>query len=397
MNRLFEGNPSMVRLARMLYILIRQKNGVTRQVLSDQLDLPATSLNRMLDRQVQAGLIEEYDLAVSTGGRRPGLYRLNKTGRFLLGLDWTAQTGCLILADTALQVIARQEWTDMGTRTAAEQAAAMHLSITRLLADQRIEVSQLLGLGVSLPGLSAAQGGLAVAQGSSSGLIGLLETNLGLPVCPVASQDAAFFAGLWQIRESAAESLLYLTIGESVRSGMALNGQLHEGLLVTLPIDHLLVPLPEKSGGQELGQVATLAALTRRFQRSKDDPDLSWADFCRAVKDGKKKARQIMGEAAFAVAAALYDMACLTGSNQILVSGNVVDELPEFEQEVKAASSQIGKRHDVQLKVTMVAGGMESRALGAAAYVLESRLNGTPDTGQCEWVQPPPQHEGPDA
>lgn len=388
MNRLFEGNPSMVRLARMLYVLIRQKNGVTRQVLSDQLDLPATSLNRMLDRQVQAGLIEEYDLAVSTGGRRPGLYRLNKTGRFLLGLDWTDQAGRLILADTALQVITQQTWSDLGTRSAAEQTAAIQQSISRLLEDQHIDAGQLLGMGLSLPGSAAT-------RSDPPDLVGLLETSLDMPVCSVASHDAAFFAGLWQIRETAAESLLYLTIGDSVRSGMALNGQLHEGLLVTLPVDHLLVPLPEKSGGQELGQVATLPALTRRFQRSKDDPDLGWADFCRAVKDGKKKARQIMGEAAFAVAAALYNMACLTGSNQILVSGNVLDELPEFEQEVRAALIQIGKRHDLHLKVTMVAGGMASRALGAAAYVLESRLNAASDAGQCEQTQPPPQHEGP--
>lgn len=388
MNRLFEGNPSMVRLARMLYVLIRQKNGVTRQVLSDQLDLPATSLNRMLDRQVQAGLIEEYDLAVSTGGRRPGLYRLNKPGRYLLGMDWTVQSGCLILADTALQVIARQTWPDFGTRMPAEQAAAIQLSITRLLEDQHIDAGQSLGLGLSLPGPSAT-------RGDPSELIGLLETSLGMPVCHVASHDAAFFAGLWQIRETAAESLLYLTIGESVRSGMAMNGQLHDGLLMTLPIDRLLVPLPEKSGGHELGQVAAIPALTRRFQRSKDNPDLCWADFCRAVKDGKKKARQIMSEAAFAAAAAICNMACLTGSNQILVSGDVLDELPEFEQEVRAAANQIAKRHNIHLKVEMVAGGMDSRALGAAAYVLESRLNVAPDADQREWAQPPPQHEGP--
>lgn len=388
MNRLFEGNSSMVRQARMLYVLIRQQDGITRQVLSDQLDLPATSLNRMLDRQVQAGLIEEYDLAISTGGRRPGLYRLKKDGRYLLGLDWTDQAGCLVLTDTTLQVVARQFWPDFGQWSPLEQLAAIRLTLTRLLDEQRIDAGQMLGFGLSYPESTTA-------TASPSDLIRLLQASGDQAVFPTACHDAAFYAGLWQIREKAVESLLYLTFGDSARAGMALNGQLHEGPLATLPIDPVIVPLPDKSGGHELGQLTTGPGLTRRFQRSKDDPDLDWSDLCQAVADGKKKARQLMSDAAYAAATVAYDMAWLTGSNQVLISGSVPDEMAGFTQEVKTRLNQLAKRRIDPLTVTMIASDQENRAIGACACVLESRLNVAPDTVQREWAQPPEQHAGP--
>jgi predicted NBD/HSP70 family sugar kinase len=378
----------MVRQARMLYVLIRQQEGITRQVLSEQLDLPATSLNRMLDRQVQAGLIEEYDLAVSTGGRRPGLYRLKKDGRYLLGLDWTDQAGCLVLADTCLQVIATKSWPEFGLWPPLEQLAAIRLVMPRLLDEHGIAAHQLLGLGLSCPSTTDTQATL-------SDLIHLLEAGGDLTVCPTASRDAAFFAGLWQIREKASENMLFLTFGDSARGGMALKGLLHDGLLTTLPIDPTIVPLPDKSGGHELGQLATIPGLTRRFQRSKEDPDLGWIDLCQAVADGKKKARQLMSDAAYAAAAVAFDMACLTGSNQILMSGEVVDGMTGFAQEVRTRLGQFGKRRADPFTLTFVAGDPENNAIGACACVLESRLNAAPDSAQREWAQPPEQHDGP--
>lgn len=368
MSRLFEGNTSMVRQARTLYVLIRQKNGVTRQALSEQLDLPATSLNRMLERQVTTGLIEEYDLAESTGGRRPGLYRLNRQKRFLLGVDWRPRSGVMILADTSLEIIDQLGLTGFEEMSAEYQAAALIESTGKLLAKRHIDASQILGLGLCVPES-------CLTGNTKPNWYMILEKQAGTPVCLLSDDDAGFYAGLWQVREHAADSLLYLTIGQTVRCGMALNGQLHDNVLSIAPAESLLVPLPDKNGQHELGQIVTIPALTRRFQRSKEDPGLGWTDFCQAVRDDKRKARQIIQDAAFAVAVIVHNMAVMTRSDHVLITGTALDDLPEYAHEIRASSDQLERKTPISPDIMTLKGGEEGRAAGAAAYVLETSLN----------------------
>ena len=368
MSRLFEGNAFMVRQARTLYVLIRQKNGVTRQVLSEQLDLPATSLNRMLERQITAGLIEEYDLAESTGGRRPGLYRLNRQKRFLLGVDWRPRSGVVVLADTSLEIIDQLGLAGFEGMSAECAAAALTASTGKLLAERHIDEDQILGLGLCVPDC-------CLSGETTPDWRKILEMQAATPVCLLPDHDAGFYAGLWQVRENAADSLLYLSIGQTVRSGMALNGQLHDDVLSISPADSLIIPLPDKSGQHELGQIVTIPALTRRFQRSKEDPGLGWADFCQAVRDDKRKARQIIRDAAFAAAVAMHNMAVMTRSDHVLITGTALDDLPEYEHEIRAASDQLERKTHISPAIMTLKGGEEGRAAGAAAYVLETSLN----------------------
>lgn len=385
---LFHGNRSLIEQARSLYVLIRRQEGITRQMLSDQLAMPATSLNRALERQLQLGLIEEYGLADSSGGRRPGLYRIVKKAYYLLGLDLSGAAGHLILTDLSLQVVDQIDLPGIDQLLAEGLSDVVCRSCLTILDRQGLPADKLLGLGIgwSVPGkrtaeesaeaddLAAAPASQPDKQASLSAAYTDIAAALGVPVYTLRGADAALYAGLWQQNSLADGTFLYLSAGRSIRYAMAVRGQLHVTGLTTDSIGDLIVPDPLHPEGQRLDQTATIPAMVRRFRKSKNDRSLDWSDFCQAAEAGKKKAGAIVTGAARCMALAVQNMAILTEGRYLLLGGQALFDLPVYESAIRhelAMMAESGARMPLLLDLPY---GQGILAVGAAAYVLEMSL-----------------------
>lgn len=385
---LFHGNRSLIEQARSLYVLIRRQEGITRQMLSDQLAMPATSLNRALERQLQLGLIEEYGLADSSGGRRPGLYRIVKKAYYLLGLDLSGAAGHLILTDLSLQVVDQIDLPGIDQLLAEGLSDVVCRSCLTILDRQGLPADKLLGLGIgwSVPGkrtaeesaeaddLAAAPASQPDKQASLSAAYTDIAAALGVPVYTLRGADAALYAGLWQQNSLADGTFLYLSAGRSIRYAMAVRGQLHVTGLTTDSIGDLIVPDPLHPEGQRLDQTATIPAMVRRFRKSKNDRSLDWSDFCQAAEAGKKKAGAIVTGAARCMALAVQNMAILTEGRYLLLGGQAMFDLPVYESAIRhelAMMAESGARMPLLLDLPY---GQGILAVGAAAYVLEMSL-----------------------
>lgn len=392
---LFHGNRSLIEQARSLYVLIRRQEGITRQMLSDQLEMPATSLNRALDRQLQLGLIEEYGFADSSGGRRPGLYRIVKQAYYLFGLDLSGAAGHLVLTDLSLQMVDQIDLPGIDQLLAEGLSDVICRSCRIIMDRQGLTAGRLLGLGIgwSSPGnrtaetVGAETDETAAAHGQPqdhetqpgdhTALLAAfteISTALGVPVYTLRGADAALYAGLWQQNSLAAGTFLYLSAGRSIRYAMAVRGQLHEDGLTTDSIGDLIVPGPLRPEGQRLDQIATIPAMVRRFRKSKSDKTLDWPAFCQAAESGKKKAGAIVTEAAHCMALAVQNMAILTEGRYLLLGGQALFDLPVYETAIRhelAILAENGARIPLLLDLAY---GYGILAVGAAAYVLEMSL-----------------------
>ncbi|MDW7657087.1 MAG: hypothetical protein SCM11_07925 [Bacillota bacterium] len=386
---LFHGNRSLIEQARSLYVLIRRQEGITRQMLSEQLDMPATSLNRALDRQLQLGLIEEYGFADSTGGRRPGLYRIVSQAYYLFGLDLSGAAGHL-----ALQVVEQIDLPGIDLLLEEGLGDVICRSCRVILDRQGISADKLLGLGV---GWSAPVVHAAEASGADVDVPGLkdgipdhesrpgehtalspvfadISAALGIPVFSLRGADAALYAGLWQQNSLADGTFLYLSAGRSIRYAMAVRGQLHVTGLTTDSIGDLVVPWSMHPEGQRLDQVATIPAMVRRFRKSKNDKTLDWSDFCLAAAAGKKKAGSIVTEAAQCMALSIQNMTILTGGRYLLLGGQALFDLPAYESAIRHELASLAKS-GARIPLLMdLAYGNCILAVGASAYVLEMSL-----------------------
>lgn len=385
---LFQGSRSLIEQARALYVLIRRQEGITRQMLSEQLNMPATSLNRALDRQLQLGLIEEYGLADSTGGRRAGLYRIVSQAYNLFGLDLSGAAGHLVLTDLSLQVLDQVDLPGIDQLLAEGLSAVVCRSCQTLLDRQGLSREKVLGLGIGWASPAAQEAAADFAEPGESapapdgqpeqthlkGLFADIAATLSLPVFAQRGADAALYAGLWQQRSLADSTFLYLSAGQSIRYAMAVRGQLHRSGLATDSIGDLLVPDLQHSGSQRLDQVATIPAMLRRFRKSKNDKTLDWPAFCQAAESGKKKAGSIVADAARSMALAVQNMAVLTGGRYLLLGGSALFDLPAYESAIRRELDHLaaqGCRIPVLLDLAYGSGIL---AVGAAAFVLEKSL-----------------------
>lgn len=361
---------------RTLFTLIRQQDGITRQQLSDRLQIPATTLNRLINRLMNLGLIQEAGLADSSGGRRPSLYSIAETPYRLLGLDISAARSQLVLINLRLVILDQVDLPGLAELPAAGLIEQISDAIGRLLERQSVEAVHVLGLGI---------GWAAAADQDPDGapdrlpvylrdLLSRITSSWNFPVSTVRGADAALYAGLWLDRSLSDRHLLYFSIGRNIRAGLAWQGQFHQTGLTTDQVNRLKLGINRQGGARELGQIATQPAMLERYRQLKKEASLSWLDFCGAAGKGKKKALQVMREAARAVSVAVYNASLITATDDLLLGGPALNDSPELEAMIRGELSDLIEDRGTPRLLDQPHHD-RLMAVGAAAYALEQMMD----------------------
>lgn len=374
MRLLFAGSNAMIDHIGQIFALIRHHDGITRHFLTGQLSLPATTLNRSLDRLLAAGLIQESGLADSSGGRRPGLYQINPQSGQLLGLDLSGNDARLVLTDLNLQILDKAQltaWAELGER---EFLAAATSLVQEMLLRSKLNSRLVLGLGISCPEPDPAAGRRLPESQALAG-------ELGLPVHQLAAACAPLYAGLWgrlsQGAAQARQSLLILWNAEQISLGQGYYVNPARIITSSGNIGPMLVPCPEKAdaAGMSLAQLSSATAMVHRFQKLKADPALAWIDLCQAAQAGKRKASLILQEAAQALAIAVLNSLLSTGIRSLLPEGEVFREFPAYETAFCTRLQGLAASAGIEVRILAHPFGLDLRAAGAAARILEYTLN----------------------
>ena len=368
MKVLFSGNHAMASQAREIYALIRKNGPATRQSLCQQLSQPATTVSRALDRLILAGLISESGLADSSGGRRPILYQTIGTSYYLLGLDLAAGLGQLVLTDLDLQVAAICQLEDLAGQSAEKQAALVGAACTSLLEQIQITPEKILGLGVALPESGEP-------EPISAAMVSQVAASLQVPLFQANGVQAIGSLARWRHEALPGNGFLELCVSRQVQLRLVLDGWVPAVIPPAERTSQMVVPAPDRSAGSDnrgtLAGLASQTSILQRFRRVKDNPDLTWADFCQAVQAGKRKSGQILLEAAEAMAIAVYNASLLTGCSNLILDGSLWLDLPESIQALQDKLAEIQAADAPALEVQVVRPESSQRAAGAAALVLE--------------------------
>lgn len=367
---------------RTLFTLVRQQDGITRQQLSDRLQIPATTLNRLINRLMNAGLILEAGLADSSGGRRPGLYSIAGTPFRLLGLDISAAYSRLVMINLQLEVLDYIQLPGLADVAEAELSEKMTDAVTQLLDRQSVRSDDILGMGIGWAAASDQETEMKADDCPAYvwDLRQQIMARWNFPVAALRGADAALYAGLWLDRTLSDRHLLYFSVGRTIRAGMVWQGQFHQTGLATDQVNRLIINGDRQKSMAELGQIATHPAMLARYRQLKKDDTVSWQDLCSAAAKGKKKAIQVMQPAARSVAVSIYNAALITGTDVVLFGGPVVNESPEFEVMLRGELADLIRPNDT---LHLLDQPYQDRliAVGAAACALEQILDQRLDTG----------------
>jgi predicted NBD/HSP70 family sugar kinase len=216
-----------------LLSILRDGQARTRAELVQLTGLARSTVSQRLDALLHNGLIVPAVDAISSGGRPATAFTFNRGARIVLSADLGATH-------------ARVAVTDLGTAVLAERTADLPIdrgpestlgwlvdTLTALLADTGLELDQVCGVGVGLPGPVEHSSGRPVNPPIMPGWDGFpvpewLGSRLGAPV--LVDNDVNIMAlGEHWAAEPEAGHLIFVKIGTGIGCGIISEGQLHRG------------------------------------------------------------------------------------------------------------------------------------------------------------------------
>lgn len=351
----------------------------TQAELSRQTGLSTATVSNIVKIMQDAGLVSTEP--TTSSGRRATNVRLNSNGAVAVGIDFGRRHLRVVLASLGYHVIA-EDFIELPLGHHAEEgiAAAVRL-LGRLLAENGIDPSAVVGAGAGIPGPIDRRTG-TVAQGAilpewvGIDILHRLEEALS---CPVFVDNDANLGALSEVTwgpHSGVSNLMFLKIGSGIGSGLILNGVPYYGNVgITGEIGHATIHehgLVCRCGNR--GCLETIASTTTMIEllgRGKET-SLTPQDIVRNCLAGDSATQRVVDDAGLAVGRALGNVANLINPEVIVVGGPLagLGSLlldPIRRGLVRHAVPVVGET----THLAMSSLGARAEALGAAALVFQ--------------------------
>ena len=364
---LFSGNMAVREQARSVFKLILQSGPASRPMLLEHLDLPPTTLSRVLDRLTADGLITESGQADSTGGRPASLFSVNASARVMMGIAVRGEQCHLVLMDLLGQVINRSEASLADDPGSDDWLDSIVSEAVALAGNAPGGPAVMAGAGLILPDALIASIGPC--------LVDRIEASLNRPAAMTDEwSGVTAYAQMTRVNRTPQITLwigdtVRLLLPESVRKpDMGANRPAITGFLVP-------DPLAEDTGAlMPLEKLVAIHAVGERFAVLRDQSSLGYPDFLAALQLGKKKALRLMDATAEALAQTLVNIACVTGTNQFQLTGTLVESLPAIVDQIMDKTNRLGTRSGILISVDRLKQDPWDPAAGAAAWQLAQLL-----------------------
>ncbi|WP_306368645.1 ROK family transcriptional regulator [Nocardiopsis sp. CC223A] len=213
--------------------LLRDGRPRTRSELAGATGLARSTVTQRVDALLASGLIGPAGEAVSTGGRPPTTFSFRPRARVVLAADLGATHARLALTDMAAEVIA-EDRADLDIALGPEHVLDWVVEHGRgLLARAGRDVSELLGLGIGLPGPVQHSTGRAVNPPIMPGwdgfdVPGYVGERLAVPV--LVDNDVNIMAiGEHHTAWPTASHLMFVKVATGIGCGIVSEGRVYRG------------------------------------------------------------------------------------------------------------------------------------------------------------------------
>lgn len=218
---------------KLLYSLIRKQGPIKVSSLTELTGYKHTTCVRLLDELVQAGLINDSGLGVSSGGRRPVMYVINPTSHYIIGVEITNLYTTVLLLDLHLNIIETKKL-KMDHESTGEFTLNFVIScVDQLLVQNKIEKEKLLGIGVGLlDPIDSEKGTIKNACSFIAGgweELNIVEYLEDAMKCLVFINNGTNLAALAEFRlkySKETENIIFVSSDMSIRCGVVQQGRL---------------------------------------------------------------------------------------------------------------------------------------------------------------------------
>jgi predicted NBD/HSP70 family sugar kinase len=207
---------------------------LTRQAVGYAAGVSLATVSNLVGDLIEQGVIVEVGLEDSNGGRPRGLFQVNPEYGFVIGVD-VGETAFLVeLFDLGMHARARHVSTTDLTRLDPEDAAKHVLEgIDAVLAQSRVAESDVIGVGVGVPGV-VEHGADAIVHGQSVGWDAvpferMLRPGTRLPLLIDNGAKTLGQAETWFGAARGTENSVIVLLGIGVGTSIISNRELYRG------------------------------------------------------------------------------------------------------------------------------------------------------------------------
>jgi len=198
--------------------------------LSQTIKMSTPTITRAVEELIEEQLIREVGIGESTGGRRPSLFGINPSSRYVLGIDLERYFVRMGIFDFANQPVSEIHELNEGLDTHPDILQFIAEKVSELMEAYGIDENKMLGIGISLPGLIDVKTGLSYTY-----------LNTGRPAAEILSEKTGFPVFIEHDTRAMAwgeqafglarghQNVLCMNVGSGIGLSMILNGKLYLG------------------------------------------------------------------------------------------------------------------------------------------------------------------------
>ena len=371
--------------------------GISRVQLAQRMNLTRAALTVIVNDLMESGVIRETNSRLSNAGRPAITLEINPQSGFVAAVDMGATHLSILVANCAAHVIAEKEVPFNiadGPVVCLDQADTLLRETVKLAG---IELSDLLAIGVGVPGPIMSEAGMVVAPPIMPGwdrypIRTTLEKRWN---CSVSLNNDAELGAVGEWAYGAARSaanLAYIKVGTGVGAGLLLDGHIYRGATGSAgEIGHLTIDpngtlctcgnrgcLETFASGTAIARLAREAVAknqpTQLAQIKRDQ--ITAKNVADEARRGDLTAQQIIAEAGAQLGVALAGLVNLINPNMVVVGGGVAQIgdlfLEPVRREVKRRSLP-GSVNTMQITTALL--GRRSIGMGALVQAISIALH----------------------
>lgn len=210
-----------------IFQLMRRGQTMTRQDIAEKLSLSMPTVLQHVTQLIEAGILEEWGTAQSNGGRKAKMLCLRPEAGYVLGINIGIRLVEFVTADL-LGNLCQSGSIALPFRDEPDWYSQFQRALMDFFGQYQIDSSQILGAGISFPGIIDSQRN-QVVRSHILGVehMGLERFEKALP-CPAVFENDANCA-CFSERGAGRKNYVYLSLNESVGGAIMLNGRLWVG------------------------------------------------------------------------------------------------------------------------------------------------------------------------
>lgn len=388
-------NSPKIKSLKLLYSLIRKLGPIKVSSLTEMTGFKHTTCVRLLDELVQAGLIYDSGLGISSGGRRPVMYAINPNAAYLIGVEITNLYTTVLLLDLNLTILQSKKLKMNNKSTGKATLDFVTNCVNELIELNEIKREQLLGIGIGvLDPIDQEKGIIMNAESFVAGGwegLNIVEYLSEANDCPVFFNNGTNLAALAEFRLNygkESENIVFVSSDMGIRCGIIQQGRLLSKNEMDDAFGHIIIDLHGRlctCGSYGCLQAysslpAIREEILKRIKRgeasylqkeNEDLEELSFHQILEALEKEDPLSLNVIKDAAYYFGIGLTNLIYLLRPEIVICGGTLVPKPLFFEIASEIAQSRMQNYPSSSVQIVKSATAYNIVAQGAACMVLD--------------------------